>query len=92
MVEKYRELMLQIAPPIILLDMDGALVDWDSGFRAKWADRSTIDRTKSYYMQLCVDEAFYREAELLMYTYIYIYIYMYVCMYIYIFVYEYICI
>jgi hypothetical protein len=79
MVEKYRELMLHIAPPIILLDMDGALVDWDSGFRAKWAERSTIDRRKSYYMQLCVDENFYNEAELLMYLiFILIQIYQYI--------------
>ena len=31
MVEKYRELLLQVAPPLILVDMDGCLVDWDQG-------------------------------------------------------------
>ena len=30
-VEKYRELLLQVAPPLILVDMDGVLVDWDQG-------------------------------------------------------------
>lgn len=28
MVEKYRELLFHVAPPVILIDMDGVLVDW----------------------------------------------------------------
>ena len=32
MVESYRQLMINVAPPVILLDMDGVLVDWDKGF------------------------------------------------------------
>lgn len=32
MVESYRQLMISVAPPVILLDMDGCIVDWDKGF------------------------------------------------------------
>ena len=32
MVDSYRQLILTVAPPVVLLDMDGALVDWDRGF------------------------------------------------------------
>jgi len=32
MVDSYRQLMIKVAPPVILLDMDGVLVDWDKGF------------------------------------------------------------
>lgn len=66
MVENYRKLMLKVAPPVLLLDMDGTIVDWDAGFRALWAERSIIDRKKSYYMQQCAENEFYHEAELLM--------------------------
>lgn len=66
MVENYRELMFKVAPPVLLLDMDGTIVDWDAGFRDLWAERSRIDRKQSYYMQQCVENEFYREAELLM--------------------------
>jgi hypothetical protein len=65
MVERYRELLLRVAPPVLLLDMDGALVDWDAGFRARWGDRTPILREKSYYMQQCVDAEFYHEADLM---------------------------
>ena len=65
MVEKYRELLLRVAPPVILLDMDGALVDWDAGFRERWGDRSPIYRDRSYYMQQCVDSEHYHEADLM---------------------------
>ena len=66
MVESYRELMFKVAPPVLLLDMDGTIVDWDTGFRNMWSERSTIDRGQSYYMQQCVETEFYRKAELLM--------------------------
>lgn len=54
MVESYRNLILNIAPPIILLDMDGAVVDWDKGFRHLWNNRSEINRNLSYAMENCV--------------------------------------
>jgi glycosyltransferase involved in cell wall biosynthesis len=54
MVEQYRELILSVAPPVILLDMDGVLVDWDKGFLSKWKNKSIIDRSKSYYMEQCL--------------------------------------
>jgi hypothetical protein len=65
MVSKYRQLMLNVAPPLILLDMDGAIVDWDEGFRIEWAARSEINREKSYYMEQCVGEEFKNDASLL---------------------------
>jgi len=54
MVQAYRRLLLRSAPPTLLLDMDGVLVDWDRGFLAAWADRSPVDRGRSYHMEDCV--------------------------------------
>eukprot|EP01039_Chlorochromonas_danica_P002521 gene2521-2761_t len=62
MVETYRKLVVKVAPPVVLLDMDGALIDWDNAFRVKWAHRCPIDRTRSYFMEHCVDPAYYQEA------------------------------
>lgn len=31
MTESYKQLMISISPPVILLDMDGCVVDWDKG-------------------------------------------------------------
>lgn len=62
MVESYRKLVLKAAPPVILLDMDGAMIDWDAGFLEKWGVRSPVDRSKSYYMEHCVPEAFFQQA------------------------------
>jgi glycosyltransferase involved in cell wall biosynthesis len=53
MVEQYRELILSVAPPVILLDM-GVLVDWDKGFQLKWKNKSAIDRSKSYFIEKCL--------------------------------------
>jgi hypothetical protein len=58
MVERYRRLLLTVAPPVVLVDMDGVLVDWDEGFRMVWEQRSPIDRTLSYYMEECVPSMF----------------------------------
>lgn len=66
MVEKYRQVVLEIAPPTILVDMDGVLVDWDKGFVFAWNNRSDIDRTKSYFMEQCVSAEYKQQAELLM--------------------------
>ena len=57
MVQQYRACALELASPIVLLDMDGVVVDWDAGFTKAWANRSPIDRTKSYAMEECVPAA-----------------------------------
>lgn len=62
MVESYRQLVLKVAPPVILIDMDGTLVDWDLGFAQNWKSRSTIDRSLSYSMEKCVPAEFEKEA------------------------------
>ena len=36
MVNSYRELLYIVAPPVILLDLDGVIVDWDEGFYEVW--------------------------------------------------------
>jgi 5'(3')-deoxyribonucleotidase len=54
MVRAYRHIMFSVAALVVLVDMDGVLVDWDRGFYKAWADRSPIDRTKSYKMEKCV--------------------------------------
>lgn len=63
MIDSYRSLIFRVAPPTILIDMDGTLVDWDSGFYKAWNNRSEINRLKSYYMEDCVDRQYYEEAE-----------------------------
>jgi hypothetical protein len=42
------------SPYVILVDMDGALVDWDRGFMSAWKNKSKIFRNKSYNMEDCV--------------------------------------
>ena len=68
MVDRYRRLIYEVAPPTILVDMDGTLVDWDSGFIAAWNNRSTISRDMSYYMERCCGHEHYRAAELLVHS------------------------
>jgi 5'-nucleotidase len=63
MVESYRQLVMKVAPPVVLLDMDGALIDWDKGFLLKWADRAPLDRSKSYFIEKCVSPEFQKQAE-----------------------------
>jgi len=66
MVDNYAKVARELAPIVVLLDMDGTVVDWDSGFRKAWANRSTIDRTRSYAMEECVPEEFKDEAKKIM--------------------------
>merc|ERR1719399_1659528 len=54
MVSQYRSAALTLAPPVVLVDMDGCLVDWDRGFATAWGGRSPIDRAISYSMEECV--------------------------------------
>lgn len=46
MVEQYRQLLLDVAPPTILVDMDNTLVDWDAGFLREWGGRSEVVRER----------------------------------------------
>ena len=62
MVSQYRAAAMQLAPPVILVDMDGCLVDWDKGFAKVWGKRSPIDRKKSYAMEMCVPESYKQQA------------------------------
>lgn len=54
MANKYRQIISRIAPPVVLLDMDSVLVDWDEGFWNKWQDRSPIDRSLSHSIEECL--------------------------------------
>merc|ERR1719214_160144 len=58
MVREYEKEAMALSPTVVLLDMDGVLVDWDAGFRAEWEKfghkNSDIDRTTSYFMEDCV--------------------------------------
>jgi 5'-nucleotidase len=53
MVDNYSKVALELAPTVVLLDMDGTIVDWDAGFLQAWGSRP-VDRTKSYAMEDCV--------------------------------------
>jgi 5'-nucleotidase len=56
MVTSYRRVAFALSPPVVLLGMDGCIVDWDYGFRQAWGDRSAIARTR-YRMEECVDSS-----------------------------------
>jgi 5'-nucleotidase len=68
MVDRYRQVLFDVAAPVVLLDMDGTIVDWDQGFLNQWRGRSYIDRGKSYRMEECVDPALQAEAVQLIYS------------------------
>jgi len=57
MVSEYRGAALCMSSPVVLVDMDGVLVDWDRGFATAWGGASPIDRSKSYAMEECVPAA-----------------------------------
>eukprot|EP00403_Amphidinium_massartii_P035295 CAMPEP_0178439866 /NCGR_PEP_ID=MMETSP0689_2-20121128/36418_1 /TAXON_ID=160604 /ORGANISM="Amphidinium massartii, Strain CS-259" /LENGTH=661 /DNA_ID=CAMNT_0020062491 /DNA_START=104 /DNA_END=2086 /DNA_ORIENTATION=+ len=61
MVNQYRELAIGIVRPIVLVDLDGTLVDWDAGFYKAWGDRPLVDRA-SYQIEKCVPPQFMQEA------------------------------
>jgi len=62
MVSAYRSIALELSPPVVLLDMDGVLVDWDRGFLQAWGGRSAVDRSKDYAMEKCVPAEHMQEA------------------------------
>ncbi len=68
MVESYRRLIFDVAPPVVLVDMDGVIVDWDLGFTQAWGNRSPIHREKSFFMEDCVGIENRLEAQMLMHS------------------------
>jgi len=65
MVSAYRAAGLLMAAPVVLVDMDGVLVDWDRGFASEWGGASPIDRTVSYSMEDCVPKEAFPQAKAL---------------------------
>merc|ERR1712048_855544 len=61
MVDQYKQVAMRLAKPVVLVDMDGCLVDWDAGFLEAWAGRCPVDR-RNYEMERCVPEQYYSEA------------------------------
>jgi glycosyltransferase involved in cell wall biosynthesis/5'(3')-deoxyribonucleotidase len=65
-VDHFRQLVTKVAPPVILIDMDGVLVNWDKAFLEEWNDRAPLDRKKSYYIEKCMPDSCYEpEAEII---------------------------
>jgi len=66
MVSNYDRVLSEISTrPVVLVDMDGCLVDWDAGFVRAWRERGPIERTR-YKMEDCVPPAQRDEAMALM--------------------------
>eukprot|EP00931_Biecheleriopsis_adriatica_P114710 TRINITY_DN90622_c0_g1_i1.p1 TRINITY_DN90622_c0_g1~~TRINITY_DN90622_c0_g1_i1.p1 ORF type:complete len:715 (+),score=194.92 TRINITY_DN90622_c0_g1_i1:278-2146(+) len=61
MVDLYRGLAVRLAKPVILVDMDGVVVDWDKGFLDAWAGRTPVNRVH-YEMEKCVPAERFEEA------------------------------
>ena len=47
MIANYRALTLALSAPVVLLDMDGVVVDWDQGFYNAWKVRGPPGRRSS---------------------------------------------
>ncbi|CAD7973013.1 unnamed protein product [Amoebophrya sp. A25] len=59
MVQNYRRVALKLAKPVVLVDMDGVVVDWDRGFRHAffgkgYIEDQEIDRSRHYEMERCI--------------------------------------
>merc|ERR1712003_201913 len=61
MVDQYKHVALRLAKPVVLVDMDGCLVDWDRGFLNVWNGRTPVDR-RHYEIEKCVPDNRYQEA------------------------------
>ncbi|CAJ1440547.1 unnamed protein product [Effrenium voratum] len=61
MVDQYRLVSMRLVKPVVLVDMDGVLVDWDAGFIKAWNNRTPVNRS-SYEMEKCVPAQSYGEA------------------------------
>lgn len=61
MVDQYKDIARRLAKPVVLVDMDGCLVDWDQGFLNAWNGRTLVDRSH-YEMEKCVPADMYQEA------------------------------
>merc|ERR1712048_1347768 len=61
MVDQYKSVALRLAKPVVLVDMDGCLVDWDRGFLNAWNGRTPVDR-RCYEMEKCVPADRFQEA------------------------------
>jgi len=61
MVDQYRSLAVRLAKPVVLVDMDGVIVDWDRGFLEAWGGRTPVNRTH-YEMEKCVPAERFAEA------------------------------
>merc|ERR1712187_993927 len=61
MVSQYKSVALRLAKPVVLVDMDGCLVDWDKGFLNAWNGRTPVDR-RHYEIEKCVPADKYQEA------------------------------
>lgn len=61
MVDQYKSVALRLAKPVVLVDMDGCLVDWDRGFLKAWNGRTPVDR-RHYEMAECVPADRFQEA------------------------------
>merc|ERR1712176_1182387 len=61
MVDQYKTVALRLAKPVVLVDMDGCLVDWDRGFMNAWNGLTPVDR-RHYDIEKCVPADRFREA------------------------------
>jgi glycosyltransferase involved in cell wall biosynthesis len=58
MVDQYRHLVFTVAPPVILIQLEGCLMDCEKGFRKKWKNRPILNREKSWNIESCVPTAY----------------------------------
>merc|ERR1719450_1202980 len=61
MVDQYKSVALRLAKPVVLVDMDGCLVDWDRGFLNAWNGRTAVNRVH-YEIERCVPADRFQEA------------------------------
>jgi len=62
MIQAYRKVVFTLTPPMILIDMDGVVVDWDAGFKKVWGNRPMRERIH-YEMEECVPVEYAEEVK-----------------------------